>query len=64
MKQKDSTYNLTTQSGTFPDKIHHGEVKRSAKFFNDAPSATGQNLAADKGLSGAKNILSGQLKKK
>ena len=62
MKQKDATYNANTQSGTYSDKIHHGEVKRSAKFFNDAPPAAGQNLAADKGVSGAKNIMSGKKK--
>lgn len=64
MKQKDSTFNANTQSGTYSDKVHHGEVKRNAKFYNDAPPAAGQNLAALKGVSGAKSILSGQYKKK
>ena len=64
MKQKDAKFNQETQMGTYSDKIHHGEVKRSAKFSNDAPAALGQNLAGYKGVSGAKSILSGQFKKK
>ena len=64
MKQKDAHFNHQSNSGTYSDKVHHGEVKRSAKFSNDAPAAMGQNLAAGKGVSGAKKILSGQFKKK
>lgn len=58
MKLKDSKFNVDTNSGTYSDKVHHGEVKRNAKFFNDAPTSTGQNLAADKGMTGAKKIMS------
>lgn len=64
MSNKDAKYDQHSKSGTYSDRIHHGEVKRSAKFSNDAPAALGQKLAANKGLSGAKSILSGQFKKK
>ena len=63
MKQNDAKFNTHTQSGTYSDKVHHGEVKRNAKFHNDAPAAVNQNLAASKGVSGAKSILAGQYKK-
>ena len=62
MKHKDSKFNADTNSGTYSDKVHHGEVRRNAKFFNDAPTSKGQNLAATKGMAGAKNIMSAKKK--
>lgn len=62
MKAKDSIFNNHNNSGTYTDKLHHGEVRRNAKFFNDAPTSQGQNLAADKGVNGAKNIMSSRKK--
>jgi len=64
MKQQEAKYDVNTQSGTYSDKVHHGEVKRNAKFDNDAPPAIGQKLDGAKGLSGAKNLLAGRFKKK
>ncbi len=64
MKEKNARFNKQTDKGTYSDKVHHGEVKRTARFSNDAPAALGQNLAAEKGVSGAKSILTGQFSKK
>jgi len=64
MNQKDSKFNVQTNTGTYSDKAHHGEVKRNAKFLNDAPPAMGQKLADDKGVNAAISILADQFKKK
>lgn len=48
---------------TFSHTIHHGEVLPGSKVKNDAPTAYGQKLAADKGTSGAMKSLLGRYRK-
>ncbi len=54
---------MENKKGSYSDKIHHGEVLRGASFLLEKPSEQ-QNLAAKKGIDGAKNILSKNYKKK
>jgi hypothetical protein len=57
MKSNNSNSIKQSNNGTFSDKVHYGELRRNAKLINDAPTAQGQNLAADKGVNGAQNIM-------
>jgi hypothetical protein len=41
----------------YPHNIHHGELLPNASVENNAPTAAGQNLDADKGISGARKSL-------
>lgn len=46
------------EGSTFSDKVHHGEVKIGSRFPGESTTAD-QDLSADKGVSGAKDILKG-----
>jgi len=63
MKEQNAKFDATTQTGTFSHKAHHGELKLYARISNDAPAAINQNLSGEKGISGAKSILSNLNKK-
>lgn len=55
--KKEATYNEQTHQGVYAHRIHHGELLEESKVKNDAPAAYGQNLAGDKGNSGALKSL-------
>jgi hypothetical protein len=62
MKNVESKCDAKNQKGTYSDKIHTGELKTgpSNNHLYFAVTQEPQNLSGDKGLAGAKRIMSGK----
>lgn|GEM_PF-4920255 len=53
-------WDIQTGTGTYSDKIHHGEVSIGSVGLVFCIKHEPQNLVDDKGVSGAKRIMSGK----
>lgn len=62
MKNGELKCATKNQKGTYSDKIHTGELKigSSNNHLYFAVTQEPQNLSGDKGLAGAKRIMSGK----